>query len=140
MNAWTRRGLLCLALGGAGLVWQPGAALAQRGPCADDIGKLCKDVQPGGGAILKCLSEHEAELAPACKAHVDAMRVQGRGFGKGKGPGSGMRRQGPMFAQACKGDVQKFCTDVQPGGGRVINCLKEHAAELSPGCKAATGQ
>jgi hypothetical protein len=37
----------------------------------------------------------------------------------------------------CKADVQKFCKDVKPGGGRIIACLKEHESDLSPECKAA---
>jgi len=37
----------------------------------------------------------------------------------------------------CKADVQKFCSEVKPGGGRIIECLKEHENDLSPQCKAA---
>jgi hypothetical protein len=35
---------------------------------------------------------------------------------------------------ACKADAQKLCADVQPGEGRVLECLKTHQADLSPGC------
>lgn len=35
---------------------------------------------------------------------------------------------------ACKADVEKLCKDVQPGEGRVVACLKEHKAEVSPKC------
>lgn len=35
--------------------------------CQGDKEKLCKDVKPGGGAILKCLKEHEGDLSSACK-------------------------------------------------------------------------
>ncbi len=35
---------------------------------------------------------------------------------------------------ACKGDVAKLCPDVQPGEGRMLECLKTHKAELSPQC------
>ena len=44
------------------------------------------------------------------------------------GPGGG---HGP-----CSADVQKFCASVQPGGGRIMECLKAHEADLSPACKA----
>jgi hypothetical protein len=36
---------------------------------------------------------------------------------------------------ACKDDVAKLCKDVQPGEGRVLQCLKEHQADVSPACK-----
>jgi hypothetical protein len=36
---------------------------------------------------------------------------------------------------ACRADVQKLCKDVQPGGGRIAACMKQHESELSPGCR-----
>ena len=36
---------------------------------------------------------------------------------------------------ACRTDVEKFCKDVQPGQGRIAQCMKQHEAELSPACK-----
>lgn len=39
--------------------------------------------------------------------------------------------------QACRPDIEKFCKDLQPGGGRIASCLRDHANELSAGCKAA---
>lgn len=38
---------------------------------------------------------------------------------------------------ACAADVQRFCPEVKPGGGRLMVCLRQHAKELSPGCKDA---
>ena len=35
----------------------------------------------------------------------------------------------------CAVDVKKLCASVEKGEGRVIQCLKEHEAELSPACK-----
>ncbi len=35
---------------------------------------------------------------------------------------------------ACKADVQKLCKDVQPGEGKILECLKTHQAEVSAPC------
>jgi hypothetical protein len=93
----------------------PVTGVAKEEACAQDIKRLCKDMQPGGGRIAKCLKEHEAELSSECKSHFTAAQ-------KGEGP--------------CKEDWEKFCKGVELGGGRVMKCLKEHEAELSPACKA----
>jgi hypothetical protein len=42
--------------------------------------------------------------------------------------------------EACGADIQKLCAGVQPGGGRILQCIKEHAADVSPGCKTAIAQ
>ena len=94
-------------------------AFAQQGPCADDIAKFCKDVQPGHGRIVKCMKEHENELSPGCKAHVAEMKKK---VGEAR--------------EACADDVSRFCSGVQPGGGRIMHCLKEHENDLTPPCKS----
>jgi hypothetical protein len=38
---------------------------------------------------------------------------------------------------ACAADVQKLCSNVPQGGGRIIACLKQHKDEVSQGCKQA---
>ncbi|HWT65850.1 MAG TPA: cysteine rich repeat-containing protein, partial [Terracidiphilus sp.] len=40
---------------------------------------------------------------------------------------------------ACADDVQRLCAGVQPGGGRIVACLKEHKDALSDQCKQAAG-
>jgi hypothetical protein len=35
----------------------------------------------------------------------------------------------------CRSDVQKFCKEVKPGGGRMMRCLKRNETELSPQCR-----
>src|SRR5882757_8634373 len=40
---------------------------------------------------------------------------------------------------ACAEDAQKLCAGVQPGGGRIVVCLKEHKDSLSDRCKQAAG-
>jgi hypothetical protein len=38
---------------------------------------------------------------------------------------------------ACATDIQTLCAGVQPGGGRILACLKEHKDKVSDGCKKA---
>jgi cysteine rich repeat protein len=37
---------------------------------------------------------------------------------------------------ACAAEVDKFCGDIVVGQHRVIDCLKAHADNFTPGCKA----
>ena len=52
----------------------------------------------------------------------------------------------PAFAQsgatlaACKGDIEKLCSSVQPGGGRIGECLKAHRDQVSMNCKLTLAQ
>jgi hypothetical protein len=39
--------------------------------------------------------------------------------------------------KSCELDRQRFCRGVLPGGGRVLDCLSDHAKELTQPCNAA---
>jgi hypothetical protein len=90
--------------------------------CADDIEKYCKEIKPGGGRIINCLKAHETELSPSCRGKIRELQ--------------GIIKD---CEQACAGDIAQFCKDVQPGGGRIIKCLRERDKELSPSCSAKLG-
>jgi hypothetical protein len=38
----------------------------------------------------------------------------------------------------CADDAAKFCKGVNPGGGRMAACLKEHQKDLTPVCRQRT--
>jgi hypothetical protein len=38
---------------------------------------------------------------------------------------------------ACKPDADRLCPGTQPGGGRIVACLKQNNAQLSAACKEA---
>jgi len=38
-------------------------------------------------------------------------------------------------ARACVDDIKKFCASVEPGGGRIAGCVKEHLNDLSAPCQ-----
>jgi hypothetical protein len=91
---------------------------ADPGPCKQDIQKFCKDVKPGGGRLIECLKTHENELSAACKEKRSQLKEGLKGV-----------------HEACKQDVEKFCGQTHPGGGRVVECLKAHENEISSQCK-----
>ena len=109
--------VLCLTLSAVASAEQ-----ADR-PCADDAAKLCKDVQPGQGNMARCLKEHAGELSPACQENIAKMKENIRDF-----------------REACKDDMKKLCAGTQRGGGRIIQCMKQHEEELSPACKEQMDQ
>lgn len=41
--------------------------------------------------------------------------------------------------EVCETDVKRMCPDIKPGGGRLLQCLHEHEADLSPVCRDAVG-
>jgi hypothetical protein len=48
-----------------------------------------------------------------------------------------MRSQAMRVAQICKADYDRFCSNVRPGGGRILACLSANAPGLSEPCLAA---
>jgi len=105
-------GVFCLSMAA-------GVSAAQNAkPCAEDVAKLCKGVQPGQGRLAQCLKEHSNELSPACKENIKIVKEKIQDF-----------------VQACKTDKERLCKDIKPGAGRIIQCLKQHEGELSPACK-----
>jgi hypothetical protein len=53
------------------------------------------------------------------------------------GPNSAVLNQ---LRTACQTDVQKLCPNVQPGGGRIVDCLGQHKDYVSAQCKSAIMQ
>jgi hypothetical protein len=93
---------------------------AEGGPCHSDVQKLCGNVERGGGRIMKCLRENEAQLSPECKTQREAMK--------------GARKE---IHESCEDDVQSLCGGINPGEGRIIQCLKSKSDLVSADCKAS---
>jgi len=47
--------------------------------------------------------------------------------------GGGMQ-SGMHIKEVCGVDIKQFCSNVQPGSGRIIACLEQHQTEVSAGC------
>lgn len=112
------RSMLVFALCCALLSATAFAQQSERGACRADVQKFCGNVTPGGGAIARCLAQHESELSDACRQRI----------------ASGRERM-KEFSEACKADADQLCKQVQAGGGRMMRCLAQNKDRLSPACR-----
>lgn len=131
---------------------------AVRSNCRSDYMKVCSSVTPGGAAALQCLEKNEAKLSPSCKKAVAAAGGGGEAPATAnaapEAPAAGAAPAAPalvlrpmrpievlgVMRSACGADVRTLCAGVPVGGGRVISCLVEHSAQLSPSCQDVLGQ
>jgi hypothetical protein len=125
----------------------PPQVAAVRAACRADFGVHCPGVRPGSHAALRCLEVNAAALSPPCREAVMAL-------GEGGGPATGAIAPPPQVAPLgpiplmrprlalqilsfCEPEVHRLCANVPPGGGRILECLAENYAHLSPECYGA---
>jgi len=145
---------------------QPSSAQisAIRSACRSDYPKVCAGVPTGGAPALQCLEKNKAKLSAGCEKAVSAASGGGAAAAApaaGAAPAAAgaataaaraaaptvivlrpMRPREELFVlrSACGADVRSICGGVQPGGGRIVQCLATNAAQLSPACKDVLSQ
>jgi hypothetical protein len=50
---------------------------------------------------------------------------------------SSLQREIEVLRTYCRPDIERLCPAVEPGGGRIKECLKQHEKEMSVGCAQA---
>jgi hypothetical protein len=48
-----------------------------------------------------------------------------------------LRSEAMSLIQICRGDYDRLCIGVTPGGGRILACLQAHSGQLSSACANA---
>ena len=95
--------------------------------CALEIEDHCSTVSVGRGRVAACLYAHSDKLSRECAI---SMRVGMHQFRMILAAISYVRHQ-------CHGDLDKFCSGVEVGGGRVYRCLSYNKDKLSTTCSTA---
>jgi hypothetical protein len=95
--------------------------------CSSELSRFCANVTPGDGRLLACLFAYEDQLSGQCEfALYDAAVRLERAIGVIV-----------YVASECRAELETHCAEVEVGEGRVAQCLKDHASELSEGCNRA---
>ncbi len=61
--------------------------------------------------------------------HILWLGVVALGLGGGAIPSAGHADEMP-----CTTEIRTYCAEVQPGGGRLLQCLKTNESKLTPSC------
>ena len=114
------RSTLVAAVIAAGLVGTRAARAEDA--CAADVKQFCGGVQVGGGGVQECLRQNETKLSAACRTKMAAAEAKFRGIVE-------------EFARTCRRDIDRLCSEVQPGRGRIVACLIRQQDDLSSSCR-----
>ncbi len=116
------------------LALSAGTALAAQDPintvltgCEKELTTYCKDVTPGDGRGLACLYAFSDKLSNRCEYALYDASVQLERFVAAL----------TYMASECRDDIKKLCSEVQPGEGRLIDCLAKNKAKVSDRCTNA---
>ena len=95
--------------------------------CKVELEKYCAMVTPGDGRLLGCLFAYQDKLSNKCEyALYDAAAQLERAV-------AAMT----YLVAECDNDLEKFCSDVAPGDGRLKDCIDKNMAGVSDRCKSA---
>jgi hypothetical protein len=129
---------------------------AVKSACRSDYPKVCASVPPGGAPALECLEKNKAKVSAGCQKAVTAAAggaapAAGAAPATAAAPAAGAapaaaptvivlrpmlpREELFVMRSACGADVRTLCAGVAPGGGRIMQCIANRAADLSPACR-----
>jgi len=126
---------------------------AIRSACRSDYQQNCAGVPTGGAAALSCLQKNKENLSASCQRAVSAVDSSGGAPADAAtadpavAPAAAlvlrpMRPREVIFVlrSGCGEDARALCSDVPPGGGRIMQCLAAQSASLSPACSGVLSQ
>ena len=122
-------GVFCCVvfLGGIAVAQQKGPIETVLDGCSKEFETYCKNVTPGEGRLIACLYAYGDKLSTRCEyALYDASAQLERAL-----------TALSYLANECRDDLKKYCSDVKPGEGRLIDCIGKKKDEISDRCKTA---
>ena len=89
--------------------------------CTKELKVYCSNVTPGEGRVLACLYAHGDKLSGRCEYALYDAAVQ-------------LERAVAALtyvANECNADLDKYCANIRPGGGRLAECLERNEKKLT---------
>jgi hypothetical protein len=95
--------------------------------CKAELDTYCKNVTQGEGRVLACLYAYSDKLSNRCEyALYEAVSQLQRAV-----------EALSYTAAECRDDLKTYCSDVQPGEGRLLQCLDKNKDKISKRCTLA---
>ncbi len=95
--------------------------------CTKELKVYCSNVTPGEGRVLACLYAHGDKLSGRCEYALYDAAVQ-------------LERAVAALtyvANECNADLDKYCANIRPGGGRLAQCMERNEKKLTQRCTQA---
>eukprot|EP00850_Spirogloea_muscicola_P000097 SM000001S04499 [mRNA] locus=s1:550290:556763:- [translate_table: standard] len=114
----------------------PADDVSLKGNCSRDAATFCKDIVPGGGRLLECLSARVTEeklanvdsglqVSAPCQGDLRDFKIQMY---------SNLKLDKKLY-DACKADIGKHCENDPIYGDDLLRCLKDKKDSVTPDCK-----
>jgi hypothetical protein len=87
--------------------------------CEAEVQQFCPE-NLTGDARRHCVERRMTQLTPLCRQIVRQRIVRWK--------------DAEGYKLACLDDLQRLCPRIHPGDGRILQCLQEHAQEVSDRC------
>jgi len=95
--------------------------------CKVELETYCKNVTPGEGRILACLFAYQDKLSGKCEYALYDASVQLERAVAALG----------YVVNECADDLDKHCSGVAAGEGRLLDCIEKNEKNVSSRCKDA---
>lgn len=98
----------------------PRVAQVARLRCEAEVEQLCPEASSGPGQ-RQCLEKRAHLLPVPCQHQIRERLVR-------------WKEERSRLTLACQADIRRFCPDVRPGSEHTVQCLQQHARDVSDGC------
>jgi OOP family OmpA-OmpF porin len=98
--------------------------------CSQEVATICGDIPLGQGKILDCLKSNDSKLSSTCRQSI----------AQGESTIQVALGNANYFGARCGPEIARHCSDITPGDGRIVACLKKNNMNLEKRCYDAMNE